>query len=129
VEALQGDPSVGRLHYPGFGEPAQESIASRQMTGRGGMIAISLRGGKAAVTRFLSGLRIVQVASSLGGVESLVSVPRETSQRGLSDEELAARGIDDGLVRLSVGIEEPEDLARDLREALAYAHGGPSPPL
>jgi cystathionine beta-lyase/cystathionine gamma-synthase len=66
-------------------------------------------------------LRIVQVASSLGGVESLVSVPRETSHRPYSDRERADLGIDDGLVRLSIGIEEPNDLLRDLREALAKA--------
>ena len=129
VAALQGDPSVERLHYPGRGDPSQEEVASRQMTGRGGMVAISIRGGAEAVGRFLSALRIVQVAPSLGGVESLVSVPRETSHRPYSDAERAALGIDDGLVRLSLGIEEPEDLVRDLREALSCARGGPSPPL
>ena len=86
-------------------------------------------GGSAAVARFLGALRIVQVASSLGGVESLASVPRETSHRAYSAEERAALGIDDGLVRLSFGIEEPEDLVRDLREALAVASGGATPAL
>ena len=129
LAALQNDPGVQRLHYPGLASPAEEEIASRQMTGRGGMVAISLRGGRPAVDRFLSGLRIVQVASSLGGVESLVSVPRDTSQRGLSEAELSSRGIDDGLVRLSLGIEDADDLVRDLREALAFARGGPAPPL
>ena len=129
VSALQDDPSIARIHYPGRQDPSQEAVAARQMTGRGGMLGLSLRGGRAAVDRFLSALRIVQVASSLGGVESLVSVPRDTSQRGLSEAELLRRGIDEGLVRLSLGIEEPADLVRDLREALAFAHGGPSPPL
>jgi methionine-gamma-lyase len=129
VAALDGHPAIERLHYPGRADAGQEAIASRQMTGRGGMLGISLRGGREAVRRFLSALQIVQVASSLGGVESLVSVPRETSQRGLSDAERAAQGIDDGLVRISLGIEEPADLIRDLSEALASARGGASPSL
>ena len=129
VAALQDDPSLRELHYPGLGDPDQEAIAARQMTGRGGMVAFSVKGGAPAVRRFLSALRIVQVASSLGGVESLVSVPAETSHRPFSDDERAALGIDEGLVRVSLGIEDPEDLVRDLREALAFSRGGPSPPL
>lgn len=128
VDALREDPSVDRVHYPGRDDPSQEAIAARQMTGRGGMLAISLREGARAAARFLSGLRIVQVAPSLGGVESLACVPRETSHRAYSETQRAALGIDDGMVRLSVGIEEPEDLVRDLREALAFARGGPTPP-
>jgi cystathionine beta-lyase/cystathionine gamma-synthase len=129
IGALEGDPTVARIHYPGRADAAEEAIASRQMTGRGGMLALSLRGGAKAARRFLSALRIVQVASSLGGVESLVSVPGETSHRAYSDEQRAALGIDDGLVRISLGIEEPEDLVRDLREALTAAHAGASPAL
>ncbi|EQD58828.1 Cys/Met metabolism, pyridoxal phosphate-dependent enzyme [mine drainage metagenome] len=72
---------------------------------------------------FLARLRIVQVAASLGGVESLVSVPAETSHRHLTATELAARGIDPGLVRLSLGIEEPADLVRDLGDALDASLG------
>ena len=71
-----------------------------------------------AVREFLHRLRFVEVASSLGGVESLVSVPRETSHRGLDPGERLGLGIGDGLVRLSLGIEETADLLRDLREAL-----------
>jgi len=129
LAGLEREPGVAGLRYPGRGDPAQEAIAARQMSGRGGMLAISLRGGHAAVPKFLSALRIAQVAASLGGVETLVSVPRETSHRGLSEAELAARGIDDGLVRVSLGIEDPDDLTRDLREAIAFSVGGPSPPL
>jgi cystathionine gamma-synthase len=121
VRALDGDPAIERIHYPGRFDVEEEAIASRQMCGRGGMLALSLRGRAPAASRFLDALRIVQVASSLGGVESLVSVPRETSHRPYSDRERADLGIDDGLVRLSIGIEEPNDLLRDLREALAKA--------
>jgi len=121
VRALEGDPAVERVHYPGRFDAEDEAIAGRQMTGRGGMLALSLRGGSAAADRFLKALQIVQVAASLGGVESLVSVPRETSHRPYSTVERAELGIDDGLVRLSVGLEDPRDLVRDLRAGLAAA--------
>jgi cystathionine gamma-synthase len=118
AEAIQHHPAVARVHYPGRASPEQESIAARQMRGRGGMVSISLKDGASATERFLSRLRFVHIASSFGGVESLVSIPRLTSHRYLSAEERASRGIDDGLVRLSLGIEDPDDLARDVTEAL-----------
>jgi cystathionine beta-lyase/cystathionine gamma-synthase len=124
VRALDGDPAVERIHYPGRYDAEEEAVAARQMCGRGGMFALSLRGGAPAAHRFLGALRIVQVASSLGGVESLVSMPRETSHRPYSDQERAALGIDDGLVRLSIGIEDPSDLLHDLHDALAAARTG-----
>lgn len=118
AEALSNHPNVGKVHYPGRGGSEQESLARRQMTGRGGMVTFEVRGGSEAVRRFLHHLRLVQVAASLGGVESLVSVPTETSHTHLTAAELAERGITPGLVRLSVGIEESDDLVRDLTEAL-----------
>ena len=118
ARALKAHPAVARVHYPGYASPEEEAVAARQMRGRGGMVSLSLQGGARAVEGFLSRLRFVHVASSLGGVESLASVPRATSHRHLSRAELATRGIDEGLVRLSLGIENPEDLERDLTEAL-----------
>jgi len=118
AEAAHGHRAVARVHYPGWAGADEEEIAARQMRGRGGMVSLSLKGGAPAAERFLSSLRFVQVAASLGGVDSLVSVPRMTSHRHLSAEQLAARGIDDGLVRLSFGIEDPADLVRDVSEAL-----------
>lgn len=129
ARALAAHPAVARVHYPGWGDPAQEAIAARQMRGRGGMVTLSLRGGGGAVDRFLSALEIVQVASSLGGVESLVSAPVQTSHRHLNPAELAARGIDASLVRLSLGLEEPDDLLRDLGQALDAAGPSAPPPL
>ena len=82
------------------------------------MVTVSLVGGAEVAERFLRRLRFVHSAASLGGVESLASVPAITSHRHLSAEERARRGIDDGLVRLSLGIEDPEDLVRDMTEAL-----------
>ncbi|HLM91251.1 MAG TPA: PLP-dependent aspartate aminotransferase family protein [Thermoplasmata archaeon] len=122
AEALSHHPDVEKVHYPGRHSPEEEGIAARQMRGRGGMVSLSLRGGAAAVPRFLHHLRLVQVACSLGGVESLVSVPGETSHRHLTPSELATRGIDEGLVRISLGVEDPDDLLRDLDEALRAAH-------
>lgn len=118
VEATARHPSVARVHYPGRAGSEEETIAARQMRGRGGMVSLSLHGGAAAAEAFLSRLRIVEVASSLGGVESLASRPSATSHRHLSADERARRGIDDGLVRLSLGIEEAADLVRDITEAL-----------
>ena len=121
ADAVRDHPAVARVHYPGRASAEQEAIAARQMTGRGGMLSISLRGGIPAVERFLDRLRLVEIAASLGGVESLVSMPRLSSQRFLTSEERHGLGIDDGLVRLSLGIEDPDDLVRDVRDALDAA--------
>jgi methionine-gamma-lyase len=118
VEALENHPALDRIFYPGRASAEEEGIASRQMRGRGGMVSLSLKGGAAAAERFLHHLKIVRVASSLGGVESLASVPGRTSHRYLTSDQLVARGIGPGLVRISLGIEAPEDLVRDLTEAL-----------
>ncbi len=118
AEELARHPRVGRVCYPGSASAEEERIAARQMSGRGGMVSIVLQGGAPAAHRFMHALTLVQPASSLGGVESLASVPAETSHRQLTPEERQRRGIDDGMVRLSFGIEDPADLLADLREAL-----------
>jgi len=118
AEALADHPLVRSVRYPGRASTVEEEIAARQMRGRGGMVSVSLKGGAAAAERFLHRLRFVHVASSLGGVDSLASVPGLTSHRHLPPEELERRGIDPGLIRFSFGIEEPDDLVRDLTEAL-----------
>jgi len=129
ADALARHPAVRRVFYPGRNSPEEEGIAARQMRGRGGMLSISLRAGPGAVDPFLRRLRFVYVASSLGSVESLASVPALTSHRHLAPEELAERGIDGSMVRLSLGVEEPEDLVRDLTEALDALGSTPAPPL
>jgi cystathionine beta-lyase/cystathionine gamma-synthase len=83
------------------------------------MVGVTLKGGTAGAERFLKRLRLFIHAPSLAGVESLVSEPRLTSHRGLSTEQLAVAGITPGFVRLSCGIEDPEDLIADLEQALA----------
>jgi cystathionine beta-lyase/cystathionine gamma-synthase len=130
AEAAAAHPAVARVHYPGRASAEEEAIAARQMRGRGGVVSLSLRGGRTAVDRFLRSLRFVHVASSLGGVESLASVPRLTSHRHLTPTELAAAGIDDGLVRIAFGIEDSADLVRDVTEALDALEGaGEAAPL
>lgn len=118
AEALRDHPAIERVHYPGSASLEEEAIAAQQMQGRGGMLSLSLRGGAPSIDPFLGRLRFFHVASSLGSVMSLVSVPIQSSHRHLSEVELSRLGIDPGFVRLSLGIEDPEDLVRDLTEAL-----------
>jgi cystathionine beta-lyase/cystathionine gamma-synthase len=88
------------------------------MKGFGGMISLRLKGGGAAAKRFLTGTRLFSLAESLGGVESLISHPASMTHASIPAEVRAARGVDDGLMRLSVGIEDVQDLKADLRLAL-----------
>jgi cystathionine beta-lyase/cystathionine gamma-synthase len=118
VEALASHARVKRVDYPGRASPDEEAIARRQMRGRGGLLAVTVDGGSDGARRFLHELKLVHVASSLGGVESLASTPADTSHRHLTVEQRARLGIEPGTVRLALGIEEPEDLLRDLTEAL-----------
>jgi cystathionine beta-lyase/cystathionine gamma-synthase len=88
------------------------------MSGFGGMMCIDLRGGEEAACRAFDRLQIVKRAASLGGVESVCSLPILTSQWGHSDAQLAAAGISRGMIRVSIGLEDPADLVADLRQAL-----------
>ena len=88
------------------------------MTGFGGMVTFEAAGGYAAACRFFDRLKVVQRAASLGGVESLCSLPVLTSQYGFSDEQLAAAGVTRGMMRLSIGLEHPDDLIADFDQAL-----------
>jgi cystathionine beta-lyase/cystathionine gamma-synthase len=119
AEALVRHPAVGRVLYPSlFVDPEQRRVCQAQCDFSGGMIALDLRGGRPAAFSFLRALRIVRNAVSLGGVESLACHPRTTTHSELGVEELDAAGIGEGLVRLSIGIEDWRDLLRDFREAL-----------
>lgn len=114
---LQTHPSVARVNYPGLSEHPAHAIAARQMRGFGGMLSFELRDAS-QTDRLLSRLRLVMPALSLGGVESLVCVPSRTSHRLMTSTERQRAGINDGLVRLSVGIEDVEDLLEDFNQAL-----------
>jgi cystathionine beta-lyase/cystathionine gamma-synthase len=109
---------VKRVHYAGLPDHPDHEIARTTLDGFGGMMALELSGGGKAADRFVRRLKVWTHAPSLGGVESLVSEPRYTSHAHLSAEQRAKAGIPDGFVRLSVGIEDADDLIGDLEQAL-----------
>jgi methionine-gamma-lyase len=115
---LEGHPAVKRVLYPGLASHPGHEVARRQMKAFGGVLAIEVAGGLEAAERFYDRLGLVARAASLGGVESLASLPVHTSHHGLGEKELREAGIDPGLVRLSVGIEDAADLVADVEHAL-----------
>lgn len=119
AEAMHDHPQVERVLYPGLPGFRGADLARRQMSGFGGMLSIEIAGGGAAATAAADRLRLFALAPSLGGVESLVTQPCTTTHYGLAPEERARRGISDGLLRLSIGLEDPADLIADLKQALA----------
>lgn len=116
---LARDPRVARVFYPGLPSHPDHEIARRQMRGFGGMVTLEAAGGYAGVCRVFDRLQVIQRAASLGGTESLISLPVLTSQYGFTDEQLAAAGVTRGMARLSIGLEHPDDLIADLDQALA----------
>ncbi|HXN11441.1 MAG TPA: PLP-dependent transferase, partial [Steroidobacteraceae bacterium] len=116
--AMQAHPKVARVLYPGLPEFPGHELARRQMKGYGGMLTIEVKGGGEAATRVADALKLFALAPSLGGVESLVTQPCTTTHHGLAPEERARRGISDAMLRLSVGLEDADDLIADLAQAL-----------
>jgi cystathionine beta-lyase/cystathionine gamma-synthase len=110
---------IEEVYYPGLESHPDHALAKKQMRGYGGMLCVDVGGGQARVERFFDRLGVFRRAASLGGVESLCSLPVLTSQWGHSDEQLAAAGITRSMARLSVGLEDPQDLIDDLDQALA----------
>jgi cystathionine gamma-synthase len=115
---LDEHPLVENVYYPGLRSHPGHNIAARQQHGFGGMISFDIRGGTAAVRAFVNSLRFFSLAESLGGVESLVCHPASMTHAPVSAEALAEAGIGQNLVRLSIGLESPEDLVSDVLEAL-----------
>ena len=118
---LEQHPKVQRVHYPGLASHADHALGAKVLDGFSGMVGLEVAGGARAAERCLRALRLIIHAPSLGGVESLISEPRFTSHAGLSAEERAAAGIPDGFLRLSLGLEDPQDLIEDLARGLAAA--------
>jgi cystathionine beta-lyase/cystathionine gamma-synthase len=116
---LTKQPQVARVYYPGLPDHPGHAIARKQMRGFGGMISLQLHGGATAAARFMTRTRLFSLAESLGGVESLVCHPATMTHASIPKEVREARGVDDGLIRLSVGIEDVDDLRADLQHALA----------
>ncbi len=107
-----------KVHYPGLASHPQHALAKRQMQAFGGMVSVVLEGGVARARRFLERCQLFALAESLGGVESLIEHPGLMTHASIPAAQRAAIGIDDGLVRLSVGIEDVKDLIADLEQAL-----------
>lgn len=117
ADFLRAHPAVATVNYPGLPSHPDHAVAARQMTGFGGMLSFELREPSRG-ERMLQKLKLVTPALSLGGVESLVCLPSRTSHRSMSPEERHRAGIGDGLVRVSVGIEDSADLVNDFKQAL-----------
>jgi len=118
AQFLERHPKIDHVAYPGLASHPQHALARRQMQGFGGMISIVLKGGLPEARRFLERCEIFALAESLGGVESLIEHPAIMTHASIPADQRAALGIADGLCRLSVGIEDVEDLIRDLDAAL-----------
>jgi cystathionine gamma-lyase len=118
AEWLERRPDVVRVMYPGLASHPQHALARRQMDAFGGMVSVVIQGGLERTRRFLECCRLFTLAESLGGVESLIEHPALMTHASIPAEQRAAIGIEDGLVRLSVGIEHVDDLMADLDQAL-----------
>ncbi len=121
VNVLHQDSVVRAVHYPGLSSHPQHALAKRQQAGFGAMVSFEFEGGLGQVRAFLDGLQCFSLAESLGGVESLAAHPASMTHAALDPEARRRAGITDGLIRLSVGIEDPRDLLRDLRGGLDRA--------
>ena len=121
AQFLQAHPKVSRVHYPGLPDHPGHALARRQQDGFGAMLGFDLEGGEAAVFRLVERLKLYAFAESLGGVESLIEHPASMSHAAMTPQAQAQAGIGPGLVRVSVGIEDADDLIADLAEGLANA--------
>ena len=119
AQFLQDHPEVETVNYPGLPSHPQHELAKRQMSGFSGMVSFTLRGGAEAAYAAVQKTRVFSFAESLGGVESLITHPATMTHVAIPREQREARGVTDGLMRLSVGIEDKEDLIADLDQALS----------
>jgi cystathionine beta-lyase len=119
AEYLQKDPRIPKVYYPGLESHPGYVVAKKQMYGFGGMLAFELDDREQGPNRFLKKLKLITPALSLGGVETIICAPATTSHEKISDTERAALGITDNLLRLSVGIEDPDDIIADIEGALS----------
>jgi cystathionine beta-lyase/cystathionine gamma-synthase len=118
AQAMAADPRVARVLYPGLPTFPGHALAARQMAGFGGMLTIEVAGDGTAASAVVDRLQLFAIAPSLGGVESLATQPVTTTHHGLAPEERARRGITDAMIRLSIGLEDAQDLIDDLHHAL-----------
>jgi O-succinylhomoserine sulfhydrylase len=114
AEWLEQQPRVQRVYYPGLASHPQHALAKRQQTGFGGIVSFELKGGKDAAWRLIDSTRLISITANLGDTKTTVTHPATTTHGRLSPEQRAEAGIGDGLIRLSVGLEDVADLKRDL---------------
>jgi O-succinylhomoserine sulfhydrylase len=122
ADFLAGQPGVTRVWYPARADHPQHALAMRQMTAGGTLVTFEVAGGKAGAFRFCNGLRLIAISNNLGDARSMVTHPTTTTHMRIGAEERARLGITDGVVRLSVGLEDPADLIDDLIRGLQAAH-------
>jgi cystathionine gamma-synthase len=127
VGVLDGHAAVRRVFFPGLATHPQHALAARQQRGFGAMLSFELDGGEAAIRALLDGLRWFSLAESLGGVESLIAHPATMTHAAMTPEARRRAGIADGLLRVSVGIEDGDDLGRDLAAGLERARAAAAP--
>ncbi len=118
AEAMTQHPKIARVFYPGLPDFPGHAVAKSQMKGYGGMLTLELNGGYEDAVQAVDKLKLFAIAPSLGGVESLVTMPVTTTHHGLTPEERARRGISDSMIRLSIGLEDATDLIADIEQAL-----------
>jgi O-succinylhomoserine sulfhydrylase len=118
AEFLEAQSAVRRVFYPALDSHPQAALARRQMRDFGSVVSFEVDGDKARAFRFLNALRLIDISNNLGDAKSLITHPATTTHQRLKPEERAELGIGDGLLRLSVGLEDPEDLKEDLSQAL-----------
>jgi len=123
AQYLEDHPRVTSVYYPGLTSHPQHELAWRQMTGFGGMVSFTIRGGGDQANAFVKSLRVFSFAESLGGVESLACHPATMTHAAFPEQDRKRRGITDSLMRLSVGIEDARDLILDIDQALAASQG------
>jgi methionine-gamma-lyase len=121
AEFLESHPAVERVNYPGLDSHPQRDLAKRQLLTTGGLLTFDVRGGLEGGRRFVESTRIAQLATSLGGPETLVTHPASTTHVNLLPEELEASFIGPGTIRVSVGLEHGDDLVADFLQALDHA--------
>ncbi|GGI66979.1 O-succinylhomoserine (thiol)-lyase [Shewanella hanedai] len=121
LEVLTNSSAVDKVYYPGLKNHPGHDIAAKQQKGFGAMLSFELKGGEAELVAFLAKLSVFSIAESLGGVESLVAVPATMTHRAMEPEARAEAGVKETLIRLSVGIEDAEDLVADIKAGLAAA--------
>ncbi len=115
---LEAQPAVKKVYYPGLASHPQHALAKRQQSGYGGMVAFEVKGGKTAAWKVVDGVKVFSITANLGDTKSTITHPATTTHGRLTPEQRSEAGIDDGLIRLSIGLEDVEDLKRDLGTGL-----------